>query len=119
MRAKVGEKQEGETGSRITGEGEAHMAAYVIADLTITDPEGFAVYRTMVPATIARYGGKYVVRGGKTETLEGGWDPKRVVVIEFESAERARQWWACEEYREAKALRQRTARTNLIIVEGA
>jgi uncharacterized protein (DUF1330 family) len=97
----------------------AYMAAYVIADLTITDPQGFEVYRNMVPATIAQYGGKYVVRGGRTETLEGDWDPKRLVIIEFDSAEHARQWWACEEYREAKAIRQRTARTNLLIVEGA
>jgi uncharacterized protein (DUF1330 family) len=95
------------------------MAAYVIADLTITDPQGFEEYRQMVPATIAQYGGKYVVRGGRVETLEGTWEPKRLVVIEFESAERAKQWWACEEYRGAKALRQRTAQTNLIIIEGA
>jgi uncharacterized protein (DUF1330 family) len=95
------------------------MAAYVIADLTITDPQGFEEYRGMVPATIAKYGGKYVVRGGQMETLEGKWEPKRLVIIEFESAERAKQWWACEEYREAKALRQRTAQTNLIVVEGA
>jgi uncharacterized protein (DUF1330 family) len=95
------------------------MAAYVIADLTITDPQGFEEYRRMVPATIAKYGGKYVVRGGQVETLEGKWEPKRLVIIEFESAERAKQWWACEEYGEAKALRQRTAQTNLIVVEGA
>jgi uncharacterized protein (DUF1330 family) len=94
------------------------MAAYVIADLTITDPQGFEEYRQMVPATIAQYGGKYVVRGGRVETLEGNWNPKRLVIIEFESAERAKQWWACEEYRGAKALRQRTAQTNLIIIEG-
>jgi uncharacterized protein (DUF1330 family) len=94
------------------------MAAYVIADLTITDPQGFEDYRQMVPATIAAYGGKYVVRGGKMEALEGAWEPQRLVIIEFDSADRARQWWAAEEYRAAKALRQRTAQTNLIIVEG-
>jgi uncharacterized protein (DUF1330 family) len=94
------------------------MAAYVIADLTITDPQGFEEYRQMVPATIAQYGGKYVVRGGRVETLEGNWDPKRLVIIEFESAERAKQWWASEDYREAKALRQRTAQTNLLVIEG-
>jgi uncharacterized protein (DUF1330 family) len=94
------------------------MAAYVIADLTITDPQGFEEYRQMVPATIAKYGGKYVVRGGSMEALEGEWQPKRLVVIEFESVKRAKQWWACEEYREAKAIRQRTAHTNLLIVEG-
>jgi uncharacterized protein (DUF1330 family) len=95
------------------------MPAYVIADVTITDPQGFEEYRQMVPPTIAKYGGKFVVRGGQLERMEGNWEPKRFVVIEFESAERAKQWWASEEYREAKALRQRTAITNLIIVEGA
>jgi uncharacterized protein (DUF1330 family) len=95
------------------------MPAYVIADLTITDPQGFERYRQIVPATIASYGGKYVVRGGQVEKLEGDWQPKRLVIIEFESAERAKEWWACEAYGEAKALRQQTAQTNLIIVEGA
>jgi len=95
------------------------MAAYVIADLTITDPQGFDEYRQMVPATIAKYGGKYVVRGGQLEKMEGNWEPKRLVIIEFDSVERAKEWWACEDYSEAKALRQRTAMTNLIIVEGA
>ena len=94
------------------------MAAYVIAQVTITDPQGFEEYRKMVPGTIAHYGGKFVARGGKTEILEGNWDPARLVIIEFENAERARQWWASEEYREAKQLRQRTAQTNLIIVDG-
>jgi uncharacterized protein (DUF1330 family) len=94
------------------------MPAYVIAQLTITDPEGFETYRNMVPATIAKYGGKFVVRGGNVETLEGHWDTQRLVIIEFENAERAKQWWASEDYREAKQLRQRTAKTQLIIVEG-
>jgi uncharacterized protein (DUF1330 family) len=96
-----------------------HVPAYVIAQLTITDPQGFEQYRNMVPATIAKYGGKYVVRGGTMEKLEGDWEPQRLVILEFESAERAKQWWASEDYREAKQLRQRTAQTSLIIVEGA
>jgi uncharacterized protein (DUF1330 family) len=94
------------------------MAAYVIAEVTITDPQGFESYRQMVPATIAKYGGKFVVRGGSVQKLEGNWEPKRLVIIEFESAERAKQWWASEDYREAKELRQRTAQTNLIVIEG-
>ena len=94
------------------------MAAYVIADVTVTDPQGFEEYRQMVPATVAKYGGKFVVRGGQWEKMEGDWEPKRLVILEFDSVERAKQWWASEEYREAKALRQRTAMTNLIIVEG-
>ena len=94
------------------------MPAYVIAQLTITDPEGFEEYRNMVPTTIAKYGGKYVVRGGNVETLEGHWDTQRLVIIEFEDAERAKQWWASEDYSGAKQLRQRTAKTQLIVVEG-
>jgi uncharacterized protein (DUF1330 family) len=95
------------------------MAAYIIAEVTITDPQGFEQYRQMVPATVAKYGGTFVVRGGQLEKLEGDWEPKRLVIIEFESAERAKQWWASEDYRTAKALRQRTAQTNLIVIEGA
>lgn len=94
------------------------MAGYVIAEVEVTDPQGFEEYRQMVPATIEKYGGRFVVRGGSTETLEGQWVPKRLVVIQFDSVERAKQWWASEEYRDAKALRQRTAVTNLVIVEG-
>jgi uncharacterized protein (DUF1330 family) len=102
-----------------TKRGEAYVAAYVIAEVTITDPQGFEAYRQMVPATVAKYGGKFVVRGGALEKLEGNWEPMRLVIIEFESAERAMQWWASEDYREAKELRQRTAQTNLIVIEGA
>jgi uncharacterized protein (DUF1330 family) len=95
------------------------MPGYVIAEVTVTHPEEYARYREMVPPTVAKYGGRFVVRGGKTETVEGEWTPTRLVVIEFESAARAKEWWASEEYREAKALRQRTARSNVLIVEGA
>ena len=95
------------------------MPGYVIAEVTVTHPEEYARYREMVPPTVAKYGGRFVVRGGKTETVEGDWTPTRLVVIEFESAARAKEWWASEEYREAKALRQRTARSNVLIVEGA
>jgi uncharacterized protein (DUF1330 family) len=94
------------------------MSAYIIAQVTITDPQGFEQYRSMVPPTIAKYDGKFVVRGGNIETLEGGWANRRLVIIEFENAERAKQWWASEDYREAKELRQRTAQTDLIVVEG-
>jgi uncharacterized protein (DUF1330 family) len=95
------------------------MPGYVIAEVTVTHPEEYARYREMVPPTVAKYGGRFVVRGGKTETVEGEWTPTRLVVIEFESAARAREWWASEEYREAKGLRQRAARSNVLIVEGA
>jgi uncharacterized protein (DUF1330 family) len=94
------------------------MPAYIIAQVTITDPQGYEEYRRMVPPTIAKYGGKFVVRGGNIETLEGSWANRRLVIIEFENAERAKQWWASEDYREAKELRQRTAQTDLIVIEG-
>ena len=95
------------------------MAGYVIAEVEVTDPQGFEEYRQLVPVSIEKYGGRYVVRGGQTDTLEGQWQPKRLVILQFDSVERAKQWWASDEYREAKALRQRTAISNLVIVEGA
>lgn len=95
------------------------MPAYFIVDLEVTDPEGFAEYRQQVPATIAQYGGRYLVRGGATETLEGTWQPKRVVILEFPTVEQAKRWYDSEEYRAPKALRFRTAKANLILVEGA
>jgi uncharacterized protein (DUF1330 family) len=95
------------------------MAGYVIADVDVHDPEGYEEYRRLVPATLERYGGRFLIRGGKTEQLEGDWQPKRLVVLEFPSAEQARRWWESEEYREAKELRQRLATSSLLLVEGA
>ena len=68
------------------------MAAYVIADIEVIDSAGFAQYQQKVPATIAAYGGRYLVRGGAAEVLEGSWSPKRCVVLEFPSMERAKEW---------------------------
>ena len=94
------------------------MSAYFIVDLEVTDPAGIEEYRKQVPATIAKYGGRYLVRGGKHETLEGDWRPGRVVLLEFPSAEQAKRWYDSEEYRGPKTLRFKTARTNLVLVEG-
>ena len=94
------------------------MAAYMIVDLVVKDPEGFARYREMVPPTVAAYGGRYLARGGAILPMEGDWDPTRITVLEFPSVEQARAWWDSPEYAEAKALRQRTADTKMIIVEG-
>ena len=94
------------------------MSAYVIADVEITDPVQYAAYIRIVPPTIAHYGGRFLVRGGKAETLEGEWNPRRLVVLEFPSFEHARQWWESEEYSAPKALRQSASRGNLIVVEG-
>ncbi len=95
------------------------MAAYLIADVDVKDAAGFEEYRKLVPATIAQYGGRYLVRGGTHEMLEGDWRPKRVVVLEFPSLAQAKRWYDSEEYRKPKALRFKTAKTNVILVEGA
>ena len=94
------------------------MAAYFIVDVDVTDATGFEEYRTLVPETVEKYGGRFLVRGGTVEKLEGEWQPKRVVVLEFPSVAQAKRWYDSEEYREPKALRWRTARTNLILTEG-
>jgi uncharacterized protein (DUF1330 family) len=94
------------------------MAAYVIVDVKINDPVDYEEYKKLTPASIAAYDGSFIVRGGKTETLEGNRIPGRVVVIQFPNADRARQWWASTEYAAAKLIRQRAASTEMILVEG-
>jgi uncharacterized protein (DUF1330 family) len=94
------------------------MPAYIIVDIDITDPIGYEKYKELAGPTVEAQGGKYIVRGGKTEILEGDWQPKRIVVLEFESAQRAKDWLNSEEYQEPRKMRHRTARTNMILVEG-
>ena len=94
------------------------MPAYVIVEVSIHDPVQYEDYKKLTPASIAAYDGKFIVRGGKTETLEGGWQPERIVVLEFPTAEKAKQWWNSPEYAPAKAIRQQTAETKMIVVEG-
>jgi len=95
------------------------MAAYVIAEVDVHDAALFEEYRKLVPPTIAQYGGKYVVRGGATETKEGGWTPQRVVVLEFPTMDRAREWYQSAEYAPALAMRLKAAKSRVILVEGA
>lgn len=94
------------------------MAAFIIAEIDITDPVRFEEYRKLVPPTLPPYEGKFVVRGGACETLEGSWQPPRVVVLEFPSMTRAKAWLTSPEYAIAKALRHSAARTRMIVVEG-
>ncbi len=94
------------------------MAAYLIVDVHINDPETYKQYVQLTPASIAAYGGRFIVRGGDAQTLEGDWSPGRVVVLEFETAARAEEWWSSPEYAPAKALRQKSADTAMILVEG-
>jgi len=94
------------------------MAAYVIVDIDINDPAGYDDYKKLTPASLVPYEGKFVVRGGAVRVLEGSWKPGRMVVLEFPTFERANQWWCSAEYAPAKAIRQRTAHSNMIVVEG-
>ncbi len=94
------------------------MAAYVIFDIKVTDPDRFAQYRELAPGSIAAYGGRYVVRGGAMEVLEGQWTPNRLVVLEFPSVERAKEWLDSPEYRPARELRQASAVSNAVVVAG-
>ena len=94
------------------------MPAYFIVDNEVTDTAGFEEYRKQVPATLEKYGGKILVRGGQHQTLEGDWAPKRIVVTVFPSLEQAQRWYDSEEYRPLKALRMRTARGSVVLVEG-
>jgi uncharacterized protein (DUF1330 family) len=94
------------------------MPAYLLVNIEITDPVKYAEYIRVAPASIAKYGGRYLARGGRAEALEGTYSPKRVVVLEFPSYERAKQWWDCDDYRGPRALRRASAITDMILVEG-
>lgn len=94
------------------------MSAYVIVNVTIEDPVCYEGHRARAAPTLAPFGGRYLVRDGAVQLLEGGWTPSRLVVLEFPAAERARAWWACDAYAEIRAIRQAAAKTDLVIVEG-
>ncbi len=94
------------------------MPAYVIVDVKITDPVEYEEYKKLTPAAIAAYDGKFIVRGGPVEVLEGNWDYGRIVLLEFESVARAKEWWNSTEYAKAKSMRQRSSTTKMIVVDG-
>ncbi len=95
------------------------MTAYVVVDIEVTDPAGYEAYKQTAPAAVASFGGKYLARGGRTEVLEGDWHPHRLVLLEFDSVARAKEWLYSAEYKPARQLRHTTAHTNMIVVEGA
>lgn len=95
------------------------MKAYIIVDVAITDPERYEEYKKLTPGSLVPFEGKFIVRGGRCETLEGTWDPGRIVVVEFPSIEKATGWWSSSGYAPAKALRQSAADTKMIVVEGS
>lgn len=94
------------------------MPAYIIGSITVTDPVGYEEYRARVPAVIAAHGGRYVVRGGQMEVLEGGWQGPRTVVLEFPDMQRLKSFYQSADYAPLLAIRQRSAVSNLIAVEG-
>ena len=94
------------------------MPAYVILDVTVTNPSKYDEYKKLAPQAVATYGGKYVARGGRTETLEGTWAPSRLVILQFDSVEKAKAWLDSREYSTARALRHEAATSNTVVVEG-
>ncbi len=94
------------------------MSALIIVDIEITDPVRYEDYKRLASAAIAAHGGRYLVRGGRSEVLDGDWTPRRLVVLEFDSVEQAKAWRSSPEYAEAKKIREECARANMIVVEG-
>lgn len=92
--------------------------AYVIAQASVTNPEQYEGYKALAGAAVAKYGGKYIVRGGATHLLEGDWAPPRLVILEFESVEQAKRFYDSPEYRAAREQRQGAAQMNMLVVEG-
>jgi uncharacterized protein (DUF1330 family) len=94
------------------------MPAYLIYDAVVTDPQKYEQYKALSPGAIAAYGGKFVVRGGKHESVEGDWKPNRVVMVEFPTYERAQEFWNSPEYKAAREARSGAAVAKAIIVQG-
>jgi uncharacterized protein (DUF1330 family) len=94
------------------------MAAYLLAEIEITNPEGYKEYTAQVPATIAKYGGRFLVRGGAAHMLEGNWPQQRRVLIEFPSVEAARRWYDSPDYEKPKAMRIANSKGRLLLLEG-
>src|SRR6266446_205887 len=94
------------------------MTAYVIADIDVTDQDGYAPYRELAHKTVTEYGGRYIARGGAVQPLDGDWNPSRVVIIEFGSMEAARNWYKCAEYQHALKIRLANSNGRAILIEG-
>lgn len=94
------------------------MTAYIIAEVDVTDAEAYKDYAAIVPATIAQYGGRFLVRGGTADVLEGEWPQRRRVILEFPSLDAARAWWDSPEYEKPKAMRRAASKGRLILLEG-
>jgi uncharacterized protein (DUF1330 family) len=94
------------------------MSAYIVVEISIKDRARYERYKPLASASIAKYGGTYLTRGGATTALEGTWAPERFVILEFADVATARRWWDSPEYAEAKALRQQCSDAEMVLVEG-
>jgi uncharacterized protein (DUF1330 family) len=94
------------------------MLGYVIIELTIFDKKELEKYKKLAPATVAAFDGKIIIRSDKKIILEGDWNPQRLVIIEFPSVRRAKEWWNSESYNKVSMFRKKSSRTNMIIIEG-
>jgi uncharacterized protein (DUF1330 family) len=94
------------------------MTAYLISDISMRDADAFQNYRTRASASIAAYGGRYLARGGAIETLEGTWNPRTIIIVEFPTVEQAHAWYRSTEYASALEVRDDALSRNLILVEG-
>ena len=94
------------------------MAAYFIVDVNVEDSATYDEYRKLVNPTLELYGGKFLVRGGATETIEGDWQPQRLVVIEFENTGHFRRWYDSPEYSAAREVRFRASHARAVLVQG-
>jgi uncharacterized protein (DUF1330 family) len=94
------------------------MPAYVIAEMDVHDEAQYEHYKAAAPAAVTAYGGTYIARGGELAHLEGEWNPKRVVILQFEDLAAAKRWYESPEYQEARALREGAAKMSLVAVDG-
>lgn len=94
------------------------MAAYIVVNVNVREPAKYEEYKRLVKPTVEAYGGRFLVRGGATEVLEGNWMPKRFVIVEFPTAAQAKAWWESAEYAGPKAIRQATSDTEMILATG-
>ncbi len=95
------------------------MSAYVIVEVSIHDHDLYEQYKKLTPAAVSAFDGRFVVRGGQTQSLEGDWNPERFVILEFPSMERAREWYNSDQYTHARLIRQRASHAKMLLVEGA
>ena len=110
---------EADPSNRAAASAEAAMPkGYILAEVEVTDPALFEAYRPLAAASIAAFGGKYLVRGGAAETLEGGGSPARMVLLEFPTPERAMEWYKSAQYQEALAIRLKAATTDVLLLTG-